>query len=117
MPFTRKKNEKKLKKNNKRAAADAATIGTALADLGHVAGDQAKLAAERAQILASEGIDWASPRVQQAWEELDVPQCGYCQAGQMMAAAALAGALHQREVAPHARQGGGQDFQRLRLQL
>ncbi len=27
--------------------------------------------------------------VQQAWEELDVPQCGYCQAGQMMAAAAL----------------------------
>lgn len=69
MPFTRKKNEKKLKKNNKRAAADAATIGTALADLGHVAGDQAKLAAERAQILASEGIDWASPRVQQAWEE------------------------------------------------
>ena len=48
MPFTFKKNEKKLKKNNKRAAADAATIGTALADLGHVAGDQAKLAAERA---------------------------------------------------------------------
>lgn len=27
--------------------------------------------------------------VQKAWEELDVPQCGYCQAGQMMAAAAL----------------------------
>jgi isoquinoline 1-oxidoreductase alpha subunit len=27
--------------------------------------------------------------VQRAWEELDVPQCGYCQAGQMMAAAAL----------------------------
>ncbi len=27
--------------------------------------------------------------VQQAWEELDVPQCGYCQAGQMMAAASL----------------------------
>jgi isoquinoline 1-oxidoreductase subunit alpha len=27
--------------------------------------------------------------VQVAWEELDVPQCGYCQAGQMMAAAAL----------------------------
>lgn len=27
--------------------------------------------------------------LQQAWDELDVPQCGYCQAGQMMAAAAL----------------------------
>ena len=27
--------------------------------------------------------------VQQAWKALDVPQCGYCQAGQMMAAADL----------------------------
>jgi isoquinoline 1-oxidoreductase subunit alpha len=27
--------------------------------------------------------------VQLAWKELDVPQCGYCQAGQMMSAAAL----------------------------
>lgn len=27
--------------------------------------------------------------VQLAWTEIDVPQCGYCQAGQMMAAAAL----------------------------
>jgi isoquinoline 1-oxidoreductase alpha subunit len=27
--------------------------------------------------------------VQLAWEELDVPQCGYCQSGQIMAAAAL----------------------------
>ena len=27
--------------------------------------------------------------VQVAWQEIDVPQCGYCQAGQMMAAAAL----------------------------
>ena len=27
--------------------------------------------------------------LQRAWEELDVPQCGYCQAGQLMAAAAL----------------------------
>ena len=28
-------------------------------------------------------------RVQDAWAALDVPQCGYCQAGQIMAAAAL----------------------------
>lgn len=27
--------------------------------------------------------------VQRAWMEVDVPQCGYCQAGQIMAAAAL----------------------------
>jgi isoquinoline 1-oxidoreductase alpha subunit len=27
--------------------------------------------------------------VQVAWQEIDVPQCGYCQAGQMMSAAAL----------------------------
>ena len=26
---------------------------------------------------------------QRAWEEIDVPQCGYCQAGQIMTAAAL----------------------------
>jgi isoquinoline 1-oxidoreductase alpha subunit len=27
--------------------------------------------------------------VQQAWAQLNVPQCGYCQAGQLMSAAAL----------------------------
>jgi isoquinoline 1-oxidoreductase alpha subunit len=27
--------------------------------------------------------------IQKAWLELDVPQCGYCQSGQIMAAAAL----------------------------
>jgi len=27
--------------------------------------------------------------LQRAWEEIDVPQCGYCQAGQIMTAAAL----------------------------
>jgi len=31
----------------------------------------------------------ASHPLQRAWEELDVPQCGYCQAGQIMSAAAL----------------------------
>ena len=30
-----------------------------------------------------------SHALQKAWEELDVPQCGYCQAGQLMSAAAL----------------------------
>jgi isoquinoline 1-oxidoreductase alpha subunit len=27
--------------------------------------------------------------LQQAWQELDVPQCGYCQSGQIMSACAL----------------------------
>ena len=31
----------------------------------------------------------ASHPVQQAWNEEDVPQCGYCQGGQILAAAAL----------------------------
>jgi aerobic-type carbon monoxide dehydrogenase small subunit (CoxS/CutS family) len=31
----------------------------------------------------------ASHPVQQAWIEEDVPQCGYCQAGQIMTASAL----------------------------
>src|SRR5438876_10608238 len=33
-------------------------------------------------------LDGSHP-LQRAWEELDVPQCGYCQAGQLMTAAAL----------------------------
>ena len=31
----------------------------------------------------------SSHPVQRAWTEMDVPQCGYCQSGQIMAAAAL----------------------------
>ncbi len=33
-------------------------------------------------------VDGSHP-VQLAWEAIDVPQCGYCQAGQMMTACAL----------------------------
>jgi aerobic-type carbon monoxide dehydrogenase small subunit (CoxS/CutS family) len=42
------------------------------------------------KILTIEGLsaDRSHP-VQKAWMELDVPQCGYCQSGQIMAAAAL----------------------------
>jgi isoquinoline 1-oxidoreductase alpha subunit len=47
-------------------------------------------AAANAVITTIEGIspDGSHP-VQVAWEELDVPQCGYCQAGQIMSACAL----------------------------
>ncbi|HEU4995366.1 MAG TPA: (2Fe-2S)-binding protein [Gemmatimonadaceae bacterium] len=43
-----------------------------------------------AEVTTIEGLssDGSHP-VQVAWRELDVPQCGYCQAGQMMTAAAL----------------------------
>ncbi|MEJ2584997.1 MAG: (2Fe-2S)-binding protein [Robiginitalea sp.] len=43
-----------------------------------------------AEITTIEGLseDGSHP-VQQAWKEVDVPQCGYCQSGQMMTAAAL----------------------------
>ena len=42
------------------------------------------------KIVTIEGLSAKSTHpVQQAWAELDVPQCGYCQSGQIMAAAAL----------------------------
>jgi len=42
------------------------------------------------KIVTIEGLSVKrSHPVQQAWAELDVPQCGYCQSGQIMAAAAL----------------------------
>ncbi|AMN51528.1 MULTISPECIES: (2Fe-2S)-binding protein [Stappiaceae] len=45
---------------------------------------------EGAEITTIEGIDGkAAAAVQAAWNELDVPQCGYCQSGQIMAATAL----------------------------
>ena len=47
-------------------------------------------AAEGMKITTIEGLspDGSHP-VQQAWQEIDVPQCGYCQAGQIMSASAL----------------------------
>ncbi len=42
------------------------------------------------KIVTIEGLSPdASHPLQKAWAELDVPQCGYCQSGQIMAAAAL----------------------------
>jgi isoquinoline 1-oxidoreductase alpha subunit len=46
--------------------------------------------AANASITTIEGLspDGTHP-LQVAWQEIDVPQCGYCQAGQIMSAAAL----------------------------
>ena len=49
-------------------------------------------AAEGKSITTIEGIageDGTLHRVQQAWIEAQVPQCGYCQSGQIMTATAL----------------------------
>ena len=47
-------------------------------------------AAQGAEITTIEGLSPdGTHAVQRAWEELDVPQCGYCQAGQLMSASAL----------------------------
>jgi isoquinoline 1-oxidoreductase alpha subunit len=40
------------------------------------------------QVATVEGLGGAHP-LQQAWVRHDVPQCGYCQSGQLMSAAAL----------------------------
>lgn len=46
--------------------------------------------AQDLEITTIEGLseDGSHP-VQQAWKEIDVPQCGYCQAGQIMTAASF----------------------------
>jgi isoquinoline 1-oxidoreductase alpha subunit len=42
------------------------------------------------KVTTIEGLDAnAMHPLQQAWQELDVPQCGYCQAGQIMSACTL----------------------------
>jgi len=48
------------------------------------------------KITTIEGLspDGSHP-AQVAWQEIDVPQCGYCQAGQIMAAAALLAKIPQ----------------------
>jgi isoquinoline 1-oxidoreductase alpha subunit len=46
------------------------------------------LAGRRVTTIEGLSVD-RSHAVQRAWIELDVPQCGYCQSGQIMSAAAL----------------------------
>ncbi|MCH2035176.1 MAG: (2Fe-2S)-binding protein [Tenacibaculum sp.] len=45
---------------------------------------------DKEEITTIEGLskDGSHP-LQEAWEEVDVPQCGYCQAGQIMTAASF----------------------------
>ena len=51
---------------------------------------QTPVSAVKSPVTTIEGLsaDGSHP-LQQAWMEIDVPQCGYCQAGQIMSANAL----------------------------
>src|SRR4030095_12498657 len=49
----------------------------------------AAAAGKRITTIEAIGATAAGKRIQQAWIELEVPQCGYCQSGQIMSASAL----------------------------
>ena len=49
----------------------------------------AAAAGKRITTIEAIGATAAGKKIQQAWIELDVPQCGYCQSGQIMSATAL----------------------------
>jgi len=44
---------------------------------------------EGKSILTIEGVENENKVLQEVWEELNVPQCGYCQSGQIISALAL----------------------------
>lgn len=45
---------------------------------------------QNSEIVTIEGLsEMGDHPVQEAWKEIDVPQCGYCQAGQIMTASAF----------------------------
>jgi isoquinoline 1-oxidoreductase alpha subunit len=48
-----------------------------------------KLAGKTITTIEGIAVDGTLHKVQQAWLDLDVPQCGYCQSGMIMAVAAL----------------------------
>ena len=45
--------------------------------------------ADGKSILTIEGVQNENKVLQEVWEDLNVPQCGYCQSGQIMSALAL----------------------------
>jgi isoquinoline 1-oxidoreductase alpha subunit len=49
----------------------------------------AAAAGKRITTIEAIGATSAGKKIQQAWVELEVPQCGYCQSGQIMSATAL----------------------------
>ncbi len=45
--------------------------------------------AEGKTILTIEGVETENKVLQEVWEDLNVPQCGFCQSGQIISAVAL----------------------------
>ncbi|MEL6858147.1 MAG: (2Fe-2S)-binding protein [Pseudomonadota bacterium] len=61
---------------------DGAAIRSCTYPVGALSGEE--------EITTIEGLsEDASHPVQQAWDELDIPQCGYCQPGMIMAVAGM----------------------------
>ena len=56
--------------------------------------------AEAWRITTIEGLSKQEKLVQEAWAEKDVPQCGYCQSGQIMTTIALLGAMQHENREP-----------------
>lgn len=78
----------------------AAKFGCGIAQCGactvHVAGQPVRSCSYPISAVGAKAVttlEGLSPNgshpLQQAWQTVDVPQCGYCQAGQIMSAAAL----------------------------
>ena len=71
-------------------------IGACGACTVHVAGDAVRSCSTQVSTVGNRAVTTieglsadGSHALQKAWMEVDVPQCGYCQAGQLMTAAAL----------------------------
>lgn len=62
--------------------ADGAAVRSCITPVSAVAG-------KKITTIEAVGTTPAGKAVQAAWEKLDVVQCGYCQSGQIMSAAAL----------------------------
>ena len=66
------------------------------------------LAGKKVVTIEAIGADKVGKAVQSAWIDLGVPQCGYCQAGQIMSATALLKTEAQTHRRRHRRRHGRQ---------
>ncbi|MGC5627840.1 hypothetical protein ACPYO6_06275 [Georgenia sp. Z1344] len=60
---------RKTKRTSTTTEPEQADVGAKLAELGTALSEQAKITGARAAELAQEGVDWATPKVQKAFED------------------------------------------------